>query len=155
VTHEYTIALGGRIGHQQPSGRDRYTAIAWAADRVIAIGTDDSVRSISRGDSTFLDIRGCVVTAIPSDLELAHAAVREHSGEDHDIEARLLRDGVLDPGSRLEPGSLADLAFWAAHPAARVGTVGARAGLIAIVRDGAFTEGDEHRGPFSSPPRAP
>ena len=40
----------------------------------------------------------------------------------------------------LEPGAAADLAFW------RADAVGAH--LIAAVRDGAFTEGDEHYGPF-------
>lgn len=64
------------------------------------------MRAISRGDSTFLDLDGAVVTA-------------------------------LDPPTLLEPGAEADLAFW------RDGD-----DPIAVVRAGAFTEGDEHAGPF-------
>jgi hypothetical protein len=63
VTHEYVIAIGGRIaGAHGVDGRVA-TAIAWAADRVLAVGSDDAVRAISRGDSTFLDLGGCAVTA--------------------------------------------------------------------------------------------
>ena len=65
MTHEYIIALGGRVhavgaadAEMEPA-----TAIAWAADHVLAIGPDEMVRGISRGDSIFLDLDGCVVTA--------------------------------------------------------------------------------------------
>ena len=107
MTHEYVIGVGGRI--RTVDGLDRgATSIAWAADRVLAVGPDDLVAAISRGDSTFLDLRGCLVTAA--------------SGDD---------------GGAIEPGSLADLDFWD----------GPR--IVARVRAGRFTEGDEHRGPFT------
>lgn len=106
LTHEYVIALGGTI---VGAATATPTAIAWAADRVLAVGSDKVVLTISRGDSTFLDLDGCRVTAHPD-----------------------------DSSTPLEPGSPADLDFWS----------GAR--LVAVVRDGAFTEGDEHYGPFAA-----
>jgi hypothetical protein len=152
VTHEYVIALDGRIDpHWAEDGEPAPTAIAWAADHVLAVGTDDVVRSISRGDSTFLDLGGCVVTALPIDLERAVAMVRRGSVEDTSWQrvGRLLSNaGLLEPGSALEPGSLADLAFWGLASGESDGPRSAH--LVAIVRGGAFTEGDEHTGPFSS-----
>ena len=90
MTHEYTIAVGGRIGRQgiERAGAS-VTAIAWAADRVLAVGTDEAVRSISRGDSVFIDLGGCVVTALPTDLDQAKAIVRAGSRDGQDIESRL------------------------------------------------------------------
>jgi predicted amidohydrolase YtcJ len=117
MTHEYVIALGGRIrvsAHEVP-GEAPASAIAWAADRVLAVGSDDAVTSISRGDSIFLDLGGSVVTTSPAD------------GADE-----------------LEPGSLADLDFWDADPSDPAG----RPIIVASVRAGAFTQGDEHCGPF-------
>jgi predicted amidohydrolase YtcJ len=111
VTHEYVIAVGGHVRGATPGTRPA-TAIAWAADRVLAVGPDDDVRAISRGDSIFLDLAGCVVTAAPG-------------GE---------------PGD-LEPGALADLDIWDADPTRP-------SGLVARVRGGSFTDGDEHCGPF-------
>lgn len=155
MTHEYVIALHGRI---EPVGADARagaaTAIAWAADRVLAVGPDGIVRSISRGDSTFLDLRGCVVTALPADPARAEALLREVM----EVEPargpadRLVEAGLLDPDSALESGAPADLAFWEAiaepgtGPEGRPVQQGFR--LVAVVRAGAFTEGDEHRGPF-------
>jgi hypothetical protein len=107
MTHEYIIALGGRV-HAPPGTQadpEPATAIAWAADHVLAVGTDDVVRGISRGDSIFLDLDGCEVTAA----------------------------GIA---AGLEVGSPADLDFWDA------------ARIVARVRAGAFTKGDEHCGPF-------
>ena len=141
MTHEYVIALGGKIepGESDQNGI-RPTAIAWAADHVLAVGRDDVVRSISRGDSTFLDLGGRVVTALPADPARAEALVREQAllkTPDLDIAALLIEAELLDEDSALGPGSPAELAFW--------DTGG---GLVAVVRSGAFTEGDEHRGPF-------
>ncbi len=79
MTHEYTIATGGRV--VTPAGQPTATAIAWAADTILATGTDAEVRALSRGDSTFLDLAGAVVTATtpagaplatgdPADLDL-------------------------------------------------------------------------------------
>lgn len=107
MTHEYVIATGGLVLGTDPAGRTP-TAIAWAADRVLAVGSDEEVRAISRGDSTFLDLGGCTVTALAA-------------------------------SSTLGPGSPADLEF------RRPGSLT----VVALVRAGAFTEGDKHRGPFT------
>lgn len=159
VTHEYVIGLGGRIDPRTsgPTETTR-TAIGWAADRVLAVGTDDLVRAISRGDSTFLDLHGCEVTALPEDLGRAAALVREATpGTDPDLDVgTLLRNaGLLGLEAYLEVGSPADLAFWGHDPSASL-ALGAGDGpperrLVAVVRGGAFTDGDEHRGPFPRP----
>jgi hypothetical protein len=112
MTHEYVIAMGGRVLGAAPGDGPAPTAIGWAADAVLAVGPDDVVRAISRGDSTFLDLAGCTVTAASSDV-------------------------------RLEPGAPADLDLWRAWPP------GPGALPLARVRAGAFTEGDEHCGPFA------
>lgn len=154
MTHEYVIATNGLVHAADPGAPGaRPTALAWAADHVLAVGTDDAVRSISRGDSTFLDLGGCTVTALPDDPAAAEALV---SGKLHapgvtpgdvDIGALLIEAGMLEPYAALELGSPADLAFWGAGPE---GTAGhdPPIRLLAVVRSGAFSEGDEHRGPF-------
>jgi hypothetical protein len=80
VTHEYTILLGGRV-HATPSmpgaggparaswQAPRPTAIAWADDTVLAVGSDAAVRSISRGDSRFIDLHGAHVVPLAETLE--------------------------------------------------------------------------------------
>ena len=63
MTHEYTVLIGGVVltGGDGPAAA---TAIAWAADTILAIGDDEAVRSISRGNSRFVDLGGaCVVPA--------------------------------------------------------------------------------------------
>ena len=154
MTHEYVIGLGGRIEpHGLGPSDTAPTAIGWAADRMLAVGSDDVARSISRGDSTFLDLGGCVVTALPDDTGRAEALVREASvagGSDLDLGALLIGAGLLDPDAALEPGSPADMAFWGASPGSSGPDGRPALRLVAIVRDGAFTEGDEHRGPFSA-----
>jgi hypothetical protein len=152
MTHEYLVATGGRIG-PVAAGVDASaaTAIAWAADRVLAVGPDEDVRSISRGDSIFLDLGGCVVTPLPDDPARAAELVRSvaSGGGPVDIVELLIGNGLLSPAATLEPGSPADLACWRTDPGA-----GGRAAssasprLIALVRAGAFTQGDEHAGPF-------
>ena len=153
MTHEYVIGLGGRIEpHGLDPGDTAPTAIAWAADRVLAVGPDEVVRLMSRGDSMYLDLSGCVVTALPDDPVRADALVREATFEgepDLDLGALLMAAGLLDPDAALEAGSPADLAFWGAGPRTSDPVGRAEVGLMAVVRDGAFTEGDEHRGPFS------
>ena len=99
-----------------------------------------------------------MVTALPEDLERADALVREATtgiDPDLDVGALLMDAGLLGPDASLEPGAPADLAFWGAGPASTV-HIGAANGppgrrLVAVVRGGAFTEGDEHRGPFPRP----
>ena len=79
MTHEYVVALGGVIVGAVDADGEPATAIAWAADRILAVGQDGPVRAISRGDSTFLDLAGWLVMApdpggtpepgAPADLE--------------------------------------------------------------------------------------
>jgi hypothetical protein len=147
VTHEYIIATGGAID-QGPDGADapRASAIAWAFSRILAVGADEDVRALSRGDSTFLDIDGCEVTALPADPPAAEAAVATImiAGGGGSVGEVLRRAGLLGPDDLPELGAPADLAFWDARPA-----TGRR--LVAVVRAGAFTEGDKQRGSFAPP----
>jgi predicted amidohydrolase YtcJ len=84
VTHLYTLLLGGTVipGGGQPD----VSAIAWAGDIVIALGSDEDVRAISRGDSYFVDLRGAVVVPLeeatlevggPADLAVLSADPRK------------------------------------------------------------------------------
>ncbi len=66
MTHEYVIALGGFIEGAHSDGPPA-TAIAWAFDRILAVGPDDVVEAISRGDSLFLDLDGQMVRALAVD----------------------------------------------------------------------------------------
>jgi hypothetical protein len=152
MTHEYVIALHGRIETNATDQEEpQASAIAWAADHVLAVGSDDVVRAISRGDSTFVDLAGCVVTALPSDPAAADALISVMTPSATPaaaIRALLIKAGLLLEDSVLEPGSPADLAFWDAG--SRPDGTGNRParGLVAVVRGGGFTEGDEHQGPF-------
>ena len=134
------------------------TGIAWAADRVLAVGPDEVVRTISRGDSTFLDLGGCAVTAAPRDPRRAERLLQSAvvGGRPFDALALLAEAGLLDAPTALEPGSPADLAFWSTDPAAPradsaapPADAAASLRIVALVQAGAFTEGDEHCGPFS------
>ncbi len=166
MTHAYVICVNGKVNPREPgatgsgateSAAKQSTAIAWAADHVLAVGTDDTVRAISRGDSTFLDLRGCVVTALPAEPARADAVVRRAArtrGQGIDVRATLIDAGLLGPDSTLEPGSPADLAFWDVLPGPGDSDEPPAWGLLAVVRGGAFTHGDEHRGPFPVPDTA-
>ena len=145
MTHEYVIALNGRV-EPDLSGDGEATAIGWAADAVLAVGPDEVVRAISRGDSTFLDLQGCVVTPLPQDLDDAAAVVRRSAPRTGDIDGVLVEAELLDADSTLEPGAPADFAMWDLRDPARPR-------LKAVVRGGHFTDGDEHRGPFPEPQR--
>ena len=126
MTHEYTIATGGLVRVPgEAASRSRgpatapSTAIAWAGGVILATGSDAQVRAISRGDSTFLDLGGALVTALPEDLDAA---------------------GARAAAGALELGDPADLAFWPSHPASPP---------FALTRAGHFTSGDPLRGPFA------
>jgi hypothetical protein len=138
VTHEYVIALNGHI-EPDPGGEAEETAVAWAADAVLAVGPDDVVRAISRGDSHFLDLCGCVVTPLPEAPSHADSLIREKRARGADVARLLVDSGLLPSEASLEPGVPADLAFWD------------ESGLVAVVRGGRFLHGDEHRGPFPEP----
>src|SRR5215203_7195488 len=62
MTHRYTILIRGRIipGGDEPE----VSAIAWAADTLIALGSDDIVLGASRGDSYMIDLQGATVVAL-------------------------------------------------------------------------------------------
>ena len=101
---------------------------------MLAVGTDDGLRVDSRGDSTFLDLHGCVVTALPEDLERADALVREATAgsvPEVDVGALLMDAGLLGREATLEPGSPADLAFWCGDATANMPI------SVATVRQGA------------------
>ena len=59
------IFLGGIVipGRGAPDA----TAIAWAEDTILVIGADDRVRSISRGDSMFVQLAGACVIPLADD----------------------------------------------------------------------------------------
>ncbi|HEY6014244.1 MAG TPA: hypothetical protein VIU37_09555 [Candidatus Limnocylindrales bacterium] len=62
MTHRYTILTGGLV---LPSVQDAaVTAIAWAGDTVIALGSDEAMRGLSRGDSWFVDLEGATVVPL-------------------------------------------------------------------------------------------
>jgi 1-aminocyclopropane-1-carboxylate deaminase len=81
MTHEYLIATGGTITTTPAASLASATAIAWAADTVLVVGTDREMRALSRGDSIFVDLAGATVSATdpaggpvvigdPADLDL-------------------------------------------------------------------------------------
>ena len=135
MTHEYVIALNGHV-EPDPGGESEETAVAWAAGAVLAVGPNDVVRAISRGDSRFLDLHGCLVTPLPEAPSQADSLIREKRAQGAEVARLLVESGLLSSEASLEPGAPADLAFWD------------ESGLVAIVREGHFTDGDSHRGPF-------
>ena len=118
MTHRYTLLVGGTV----ISGRDDpgTSAIAWAEDTVIALGTDEEVRAISRGDSHVHDLGGASVVPL---------------GEGADV--RWPPDGTLEIGGR------ADLAIVAADPRRVHASASAGRPLeaIAVVRGGRVVAG--------------
>jgi hypothetical protein len=150
VTHEYVIALGGSVLSAGTPGEPAPTAVAWAADSILAVGSDEAVRAISRGDSIFLDLAGCAVSPAPSDPKGAENLLRAAAatGDPFDAVELLVRAGLVEGDARLEPGATCDLAFWSADPETASSASAPLLRIVAIVRAGAFTHGDEHRGPF-------
>jgi predicted amidohydrolase YtcJ len=62
MTHEYTILTGGVV---LPGGAaPPCSAIAWTADTILALGSDEAVLSISRGGSAVVALEGRVVVPI-------------------------------------------------------------------------------------------
>ncbi len=110
MTHEYTILLGGTVipGADEPDAQ----AIAWARDMVLLVGSDEDVRSISRGDSHFVELGGAFVVPLGEADEPA-----------------------WPPTTSLEPGTPASFAILDADP--RAGPTR----TLAIVRAGRVVEG--------------
>lgn len=112
MTHEYTLLVGGTIltGRGQPPVR----SMAWAAGTVIALGTEDEIRGISRGDSAVLELHGAFV-------------------------APLDPNGAFDwpPRVDLEIGGSADVAILNEDPR----TARARRRPVALIRGGHVVEG--------------
>jgi hypothetical protein len=103
VTHEYTILTGGTVitGGDAPDG----TAIAWARDIVLLVGSDDDVRSLSRGDSHFFGLRGAYVMP-PAGTKLEPGVAADFDVFDTDPRAGPTRTRALIRGGRVTEGSL-------------------------------------------------
>jgi predicted amidohydrolase YtcJ len=101
------------------SGRDEpdVPAIAWAADTVIALGSDDDVRGISRGDSHVIDLRGATVVALDGP------------------------DVLWTPDATLAVGGRADLAVLESDPRRMDAPAGQRMSALAVVRGGRVVAG--------------
>jgi hypothetical protein len=95
MTHEYTLLVGGIVipGPAEAA----VSAMAWAEGVVIALGSDEAIRAISRGDSHVVDLHGAVVVPLAPDGE---AALRSEAtvgiGDPADL-------AVLDGDPRLAP----------------------------------------------------
>jgi hypothetical protein len=153
VTHEYVIATGGRIlaaAGERSTTEPASSAIAWTAGTILAIGADPVVRAISRGDSTFVDLAGALVTAwsgVEGPLLRAARAGCVVDGRDGAmawLESLLATAGATG----LEVGGTADLGFWRLDRRSDPGPQVVSLRLVATTRDGHFTEGDPHSGPF-------
>ena len=116
MTHKYTLLIRGTV----ISGRDEpdVTAIAWAAETVIALGSDDEVRRTSRGDSHVIDLGGATVVAL---------------GEGPDVH--------WPPDATLEVGGRADLAVLASDPRRIHAPAGPPLPALALVRGGRVVVG--------------
>jgi predicted amidohydrolase YtcJ len=131
VTHGYTLLIRGTV----ISGRDEpdVSAIAWAADTVIALGSVDDVRGTSRGDSHVIDLGGAAVVAL---------------GEGPD--ARWPPDATLEVGGR------ADLAVLERDPRLVGPRAQHRLSALALVRGGRVVAGRLPREPrHRARPKAP
>jgi predicted amidohydrolase YtcJ len=116
VTHRYTLLVGGTVivGRDEPD----VSAIAWAADTVIALGSDDEVRGTSRGDSHVIDLAGAMVVGL---------------GEGPDVR--------WPPDSTLEVGGRADLAVLDSDPRRIDAPAGQPLSALALVRGGRVVAG--------------
>jgi hypothetical protein len=116
VTHRYTLLIRGTV----ISGRDEpdVSAIAWAADTVIALGSDDEVRGTSRGDSHLIDLGGASIVAL---------------GQGRDV--------LWPPDATLEVGGRADFAVLASDPRRSDDPAGLPLPALALVRGGRVIAG--------------
>ena len=94
MTHEYVIALNGHV-EPDPGGESEETALAWAHGAVLAVGPDDVVRAISRGDSHFLDLCDCLVTPLPEAPSQADSLIREERATGAEVARLLVESGAV------------------------------------------------------------
>ena len=122
MTHEYTLLVGGTVipGGDLPDA----AAIAWAEDTILALGTDEEVRAISRGDSHLVELHGAFVVG------LAPGAAAWEATADR-------------AGSALEVGGRADLVVLLRDPRVEpAGTPGEQAlSAMAVIRGGRVVAG--------------
>lgn len=116
MTHAYTLLVHATVitGRDEPDA----SAIAWAGDTVIAIGDDDAVRGISRGDSRLVDLDG--LTVVP----VGHGPVADWPTD-----------------ATLEVGGVADLAILDRDPRYVDPLADPSAAVIAEIRSGRVTAG--------------
>ena len=115
MTHLYTILVGGTVipAREAPP----VTAIAWAGDTVIGLGSDAEMRDLSRGDSWFVELAGAAVVPLGDG------------------------DAVWPVESTLEMGGRADLAVLAHDPRTGDPGLGERPVVVALVRGGQVVAG--------------
>ena len=92
MTHRYTLLVRGTV--ISGGGEPDVSAIAWAEDTVLALGSDDDVRAVSRGDSHVIDLAGACVVPLGDGSEGPHGL-----------------DASWTPEATLEVGGRADLAI--------------------------------------------
>lgn len=97
MTHEYTILVGGLLLGASDA-RSPATAIAWAADTVLAVGGDAAVLAISRGDSKVVDLRGALIRPVDAPLEVGSPADFEVLAGDPPTPIALVRAGRVIAG---------------------------------------------------------
>ncbi len=156
MTHEYTI-LYDAVVLTGDEACPRATALAWAADTLLAVDDTATVRAISRGDSRFIALPGRLITPVPDRPDTVERSLREAVGmaDTTGVEAilaSLRRLAPTDPVRCLQIGELADLAIWSADPAALAPREAASLRIEAIVLGGRFTRGDPIHGPYRLDP---
>lgn len=116
MTHRYTLMVGGTIlpGADEPVA----SAIAWAGDTILALGSDAAVGEISRGDSHVIELRGAYVVPVDED------------------------GGDTWPGAvTLEVGSPASFAIFGEDPRRTGEPGGPRIAPMAVIRNGRLVAG--------------
>lgn len=117
MTHLYTILTGGLV----LPARDRpaVSAIAWAGDTLIGLGSDDEMRRLSRGDSTFVALDGASVVPLALDSV----------------------DFARPGDATLEVGGRANLAILERDPREEGFVPGRANPVLAVIRDGVVVSG--------------
>jgi predicted amidohydrolase YtcJ len=126
MTHGYTVLIRGTVlpGGDEPE----VSAIAWAADTVIALGNDHDVLGTSRGDSHVIDLEGATVVAL---------------GEGRDV--------VWPSDATLEVGGPADLVVLRGDPRRIDAAASCPGAALATVRGGQVVAGSLPRSSHADP----